>query len=92
MTSSSATPPHDASLELVYDDQRRARLVERSLRPDLDDLADERSRATVSREGATLVVRIEAADLVALRAATNTWLTLIDTAERVGRGGALVGW
>ncbi len=30
-----------------------------------------------------LTIRIEAADLVALRAAMNTWLTLLDTTETV---------
>ncbi|WP_122089673.1 KEOPS complex subunit Pcc1 [Halalkalicoccus subterraneus] len=73
---------HDASLRFDYDDQRRARLVERSVRPELEELADERSRASVSRDGATLSVRIEAGDLVALRAAANTWQTLIEVAER----------
>jgi len=29
-----------------------------------------------------LIVSIEAADLVALRAGINTWLTLVDVAER----------
>lgn len=47
------------------------------------DLADERSWTAVSREGAVLTVRIDATDLVALRAAMNTWLTLLDTAETV---------
>lgn len=79
--------PHDASLRFEYDRERRARHVERSIRPELDGLADERSRASISREGAVLSVRIEAEDLVALRAATNTWLTLLEVAERAAEAG-----
>lgn len=75
--------PHDAILTFEYDDQRRARIVERSLHPEVDPLADDRSRARLTREGATLTVRIGADDLVALRATLNTWCSLVDTAETV---------
>ena len=75
--------PHDASLTFEYDDQRRARVIERSLRPEVEPLADARSRATLGREDTTLTVRIEADDLVALRAALNTWCSLVDTAETI---------
>ncbi|ADJ15952.1 KEOPS complex subunit Pcc1 [Halalkalicoccus jeotgali] len=81
---------HDAFLTTEYNDQHRARLIERSLRPELADLADERSWTDVSRSGATLSIRIEATDLVALRAAANTWLTLLDVAERSAQAGDLV--
>lgn len=78
---------HDAFLTAEYDDQHRARLIERSLRPEIEDLADERSWTTLSRSGATLSIRIEATDLVALRAAANTWLTLLDVTETTVRTG-----
>lgn len=78
---------HDTLLTVDYDDQHRARLVERSLRPEVADLADERSWTTLSRSGATLSIRIEATDLVALRAAANTWLTLLDVVETAARTG-----
>jgi KEOPS complex subunit Pcc1 len=84
--------PHDAVLSFEYDDQRRARIVERSLRPEVDDLTDDRSRATVDREGATLTVRVEADDLVALRAALNTWGSLAETAETVADAGDRDAW
>ncbi len=85
-----APAPHDASLTFEYDDQHRARLVERSIRPEIDDLADERSWTVVSRQRDTLRVRIEAKDLIALRAATNTWLTLLDVAEKGADAGESV--
>lgn len=75
--------PHDAILTFEYDDQRRARVIERSLRPEVEPLADARSQAALGREETTLTVRIEADDLVALRAALNTWCSLVDTAETV---------
>lgn len=75
--------PHDAILTFEYDDQRRARIAERSLRPEVAPLADDRSRAALTREDATVTIRIEAADLVALRAAFNTWCSLVDTAETI---------
>lgn len=79
-----ARPPHDVSLDFEYDDQHRARLVGRSIRPEIGEIDDERSQTTLTRDGGTLSVHIEAEDLVALRAAMNTWLTLLDVAETVG--------
>ncbi|MCH7659904.1 MAG: KEOPS complex Pcc1-like subunit [Euryarchaeota archaeon] len=75
--------PHTASLACEYDDFQSARLIERSILPEVADLGDERSSVAVSRNGEMLTIRIEAADLVALRAAMNTWLTLLDTTETV---------
>ena len=56
--------------------------VKQSLRPEIGDIKDERTRATLSREGSVVCVDIAAADLVALRAGQNTWLSLIGVAER----------
>ena len=74
---------HQASFDFEYDDQRTTRLIERSIRPEIADMVDGRSKTAVSRDGTVLSVRIEATDLVALRAAMNTWLTLLATAETV---------
>ena len=84
------TAPHDAVLTFEYDDQRRARIVERSLGPEVEPLHDERSRATVTRDAAIVTVRIEAADLVALRASINTWCSFVDVIERVANAGERV--
>ena len=77
---STSSSPHDSLLAVEYDDAERARRVERSLRPEVGD----RSRIRMAREGATLEVAIAAADLVALRAGLNTWLTLVSVAEAAG--------
>ena len=72
---------HEALLSADYPDATRARVVERSVRREVTALADDRSRATVERDGATLHVRVEAADLVGLRAGLNTWQGLVAVAE-----------
>ena len=75
---------HEAVLSFEYDSPRLARLVERSLRPELNDIDDDRSRASVARNEATLRLTVKARDLVALRAGMNTWLSLVTVAECAG--------
>jgi KEOPS complex subunit Pcc1 len=50
-------------------------------------MPDERSEASVDREGRVVSAAIGAADLVALRAGTNTWLRLVGVAEDVAAAG-----
>jgi len=78
------TRDHRASLSFAYDDERSARLVERSVRVETGEIDDDRSEAAVDRDGAVVTVRVAAADLVALRAGLNTWSRLVEVAERVG--------
>ncbi|MFB6101033.1 MAG: KEOPS complex subunit Pcc1 [Haloplanus sp.] len=75
--------PHHLSLRFDYDTERCARIVERSVGVEVGEIDDARSAARVERDGETVHVRIEAADLVALRAGTNTWVRLLDVAESV---------
>lgn len=84
MTDAVDGPPmvHRNRLSLEYDDERLARVVESSLAQEVGEIDDGRSRTSVTREGATLILDVEAADLVALRAAGNTWLSLAGVAER----------
>ncbi|WP_435186292.1 KEOPS complex subunit Pcc1 [Halobellus sp. EA9] len=74
---------HAAAVDFVYDDERRARTVAESVGVEVGEIADDRSRADVSREGAVVSVDVAAADLVALRAGLNTWVRLVDVAEGV---------
>jgi KEOPS complex subunit Pcc1 len=71
------------SLQFEYDTERRARIVERSVRVEVGEIDDARSAARVDRDGRTVEVRIGAADLVALRAGANTWSRLLAVAETV---------
>lgn len=77
------TADHETVFSLSYDDPATARRVAESVRPELDDIEGDRTRATLARDGATLTLRVEATDLVALRAGVNTWLTLVGVADRV---------
>jgi len=82
--STSSSVDHDAVLSFDYPDPEQARRVERSVRPEIGAIEGDRTTATLNRSGATVTVRIEATDLVALRAGLNTWSTLVAVAERAG--------
>ena len=75
---------HEAVLSFEYDSPDIAHRVERSVRPELDDIDDDRSRASVERVDERLTLTVEARDLVALRAGLNTWLSLVGVAEAAG--------
>jgi len=75
---------HWAALSFEYVTPESARCVQRSVELEADDIEGDRTRASVTRDGHRLTVRIDAADLVALRAGLNTWLSLIDVAEQCG--------
>ncbi|MFB6307745.1 MAG: KEOPS complex subunit Pcc1 [Haloarculaceae archaeon] len=75
---------HDAVLEFEYDDPERARRVERSIRPEVGDIDGDRTRVRLERVGDRVTITVSASDLVALRAGTNTWFTLVSVAERAG--------
>lgn len=74
--------PHHTTLTLEYDTAADARRVERSLRQEIGEIDHDRSMTVLSREGRSVELTIDAADLVALRAAANTWLSLASVAER----------
>jgi KEOPS complex subunit Pcc1 len=77
------TTPHRTRLTAEYDSAARARTVERSVRPEIDDIEGDRTTARLSRDGRRVELTVEATDLVALRAGINTWLTLRGVAETV---------
>jgi len=81
---------HDATLELDYESASRARLVAASVAREIGEIDDDRSQTTLDRDGERLVLEIDAADAVALRAALNTWLSLVDVAERTADAGERV--
>ena len=72
---------HRSSLAFSYDDERRARTVAESVAVEVGEIDDDRSGARVSRDGRTVSVAVDAADLVALRAGCNSWLRLVSVAE-----------
>jgi KEOPS complex subunit Pcc1 len=80
---------HDAVYVFEYADPDRARRIADAVGREVGAIDDERSRATLERDDETVTVSVEASDLVALRAATNTWLGLVDAAERVTAADAI---
>lgn len=76
-----AEAAHRTRFELEYDDERRARIVAASLAQEVGEIDDERSRTSLARDGRTVEIAVAASDLVALRAAGNTWLSLATVAE-----------
>ena len=82
MRSPSAEFAHDAIFTVEYDDERTASIVAESLGPTVGELDDVRSQTWVTCEDRTVAVHAGATDPVALRAASNTWLTFVDVAER----------
>ena len=83
---------HDATLEFEYETPSRARIVAESVTREIGEIDDERSRTAITRDGSVVRLEITAADVVALRAALNTWFSLTDVAERTADvGDAVVG-
>lgn len=76
---------HEAVLSFEYRSPERACRVERALRPEIGEIDDDRSSATLARDDSTLSVTVAASDLVALRAGLNTWFSLVTVAEAVGQ-------
>jgi KEOPS complex subunit Pcc1 len=74
---------HTADLRFVYRSSEAAAIVSEAVERELGEIGGDRATAAVSRRGATIVVEIEADDLVALRAGVNTWETLLEVAEDV---------
>jgi KEOPS complex subunit Pcc1 len=79
--------PHDATLDFAYETSSRARLVAESVAREIGEIDDDRSRTRIGRDGPVVHIEIVAADVVALRAALNTWLSLVDVAERTAAVG-----
>ena len=79
--------PHGAELTFRYDDSTAAALVADAVGQEVDEIAGDRTTATVTRDGPEVRVDIEADDLVALRAGLNTWGTLVKVAERAVEAG-----
>jgi len=73
---------HQAVLEFDYADGERADRVARSVGVETGDIEGDRTAASVARDGRTVLLTVEAADLVALRAGINTWTGLVGVAER----------
>ncbi|MFO7925764.1 MAG: KEOPS complex subunit Pcc1 [Halobacteriota archaeon] len=78
---------HTAELRFQYRSQGAAALVCDAVEREVGEIDGDRATAALFRHGSTVVIEIEADDLVALRAALNTWETLLEVAEEVAETG-----
>ena len=72
-----------AIVRLKFSSEKRLEIVFKALKPDVDKPATMRSRAKLEKDGNFLVLKVEARDTVALRAALNAYLRLINSALNV---------
>lgn len=72
---------HQIGFDLEYDSAEVANVIYQSVSQEIGEIDDNRSETTITMEGNTVRISIDAADLVALRAASNTWLSLVEVAE-----------
>ena len=80
---------HAAELTFEYRSKTVAALIAEAVAVELGEIDGDRATATLQRQDSTLLIEIDADDLVALRAGLNTWETLVTVAERAtaaGRG------
>jgi KEOPS complex subunit Pcc1 len=80
--------PHEATFSFDYPTESRASAVAAAVGQEVGAIDDDRSVTTLDRAAETLTLTVSASDLVALRAATNTWLGLIRVAEETAAIGA----
>ena len=73
---------HAGTLTFSYESSERASVVAASVEREVGEIDDERSRTTLELADRRLTITVEARDLVALRAALNTWNGLVSVAER----------
>ena len=74
---------HEARIATDLSSPAAAATVYHAIEPEAADLSNDRSSTTVTATDATVTIGINAADLIALRAAVNTWCGLLEVAERV---------
>lgn len=78
---SPSSNPHRLHVQRSYETTGQAAAVHAALTPEVDTIPGERSTTTVERSDRRVTIEITAADLPALRAAKQTWFTLLQAAE-----------
>ena len=74
---------NSAIIRLKFLSERGLEIVFDALKPEVDKPATTRSRAKLAKEDNFLVLKVEAGDAVALRAALNAYLRWINSALNV---------
>ncbi len=85
MTTDGGGPAHEARFSVSCEDPDRADRVRAAVAREIGEIDDGRSRARVHdghADDATVTVAVDARDVSALRAATGSWLGLLEAAGR----------
>jgi len=72
-----------AILRLKFPSEKHLEIVFNALKPEVDKPATMRSKAVLEKEGTFLILKVEAKDTVALRAALNAYLRWINSTANV---------
>jgi len=72
-----------AVLRLKFPSEKHLDIVYEALLPETEKPATVRSRACIKKHGAFLILKVEARDTVALRAALNAYLRWINSTTKV---------
>lgn len=73
----------NALMRLKFPSERHLKIVFEALQPEVRKPLTMRSRAKLEKENMCLILKIEAKDTVALRAAVNAYLRWIDSMTNV---------
>ena len=72
-----------ASVRLKFSTEKNLKTVFKALEPEVGKVSTSRSRASLEMEDYFLILKVEAEDTVALRAALNAYLRWINSAMNV---------
>ena len=72
-----------AVLHLKFPSEKHLEIVYGALMPEIETPATVRSRVRLEKKGASLILKVEARDTVALRAALNAYLRWINLTAKV---------
>ena len=72
-----------ATVRLPFESEKQLSALVDALAPEVNRQIGVRSKVTLTRDGSTLVLDVEAADTVALRAALNAYLRWISSTVNV---------
>jgi tRNA threonylcarbamoyladenosine modification (KEOPS) complex Pcc1 subunit len=72
-----------AKCKISFSSNRYLDIIFKALKPEVGKPATTRSRASLEKTGTFLVLKVEAKDTVALRAALNAYLRWINSAAKV---------
>lgn len=72
-----------AVLRLNFSSRKHSEIIFRALKPEVEKPTTMRSKASLEKKSSLLILRVEAKDTVALRAALNAYLRWINSTANV---------